>query len=416
MDPSDHYTSARNMNRFFLQERPGNSERMHDDSFIFAIFLVFTGAAVFATLALYARQALIVSYIVLGMILGPWGLGLVTDANLISGISHIGIMFLLFLLGLDLPLEKLYKLVGETTRVTGISSVIFFLLGVGVAWLFGYALLEQLIVGAALMFSSTIIGLKLLPTTVLHHRRTGEVIISILLLQDLIAIVILLCLQLYAGEQTGWISVGLLVVSLPVLLGLAWVLERYVLIKLIRRFDTIQEYIFLMAIGWCLGFAQLAEMLGLSYEIGAFIAGVALATSPISLFIAESLRPLRDFFLIIFFFSLGAGFDLGIVAEVLLPALILSLIVLLIKPVVFGRLLSKSGEDSNRSTEVGVRLGQISEFSLLIAVLALNLGLISHKVSYLIQASTLLTFIVSSYLVVMRYPTPIAVSERLRRN
>jgi len=157
-------------------------------------------------------------------------------------------------------------------------------------------------------------------------------------------------------------------------------------------------------------------MLGLSYEIGAFIAGVALATSPISLFIAESLRPLRDFFLIIFFFSLGAGFDLGIVAEVLLPALILSLIVLLIKPVVFGRLLSKSGEDSNRSTEVGVRLGQISEFSLLIAVLALNLGLISHKVSYLIQASTLLTFIVSSYLVVMRYPTPIAVSERLRRN
>lgn len=389
---------------------------MHDDSFIFAIFLVFTGAALFATLALYARQALIVSYIVLGMMLGPWGLGLVTDPELISSISHIGIMFLLFLLGLDLPLGKLYKLVGETTRVTGISSMLFFVLGVAVAWWFGYAWLEQLIVGAALMFSSTIIGLKLLPTTVLHHRHTGEVIISILLLQDLVAIVILLCLQLYAGEQTGWLAVGLLVVSLPILLGLAWLLERYVVIKLIRRFDTIQEYIFLMAIGWCLGFAQLGEILGLSYEIGAFIAGVALATSPISLFIAESLRPLRDFFLIIFFFSLGAAFDLGIIADVLLPALILSLVVLLIKPLVFGWLLNKSGEDSNRSAEVGVRLGQISEFSLLIAVLALNLGLVSHKVSYLIQASTLITFIVSSYLVVLRYPTPIAVSERLRRN
>ena len=190
---------------------------MHDDSFIFAIFLVFTGAALFATLALYARQALIVSYIILGMILGPWGLGWVSDANLISSISHIGIMFLLFLLGLDLPLGKLYKLVGETTRVTGISSVIFFVLGVAVAWWFGYTWLEQIIVGAALMFSSTIIGLKLLPTTVLHHRHTGEVIISILLLQDLIAIIILLCLQLYAGQQTGWVGVGLLVISLPIL-------------------------------------------------------------------------------------------------------------------------------------------------------------------------------------------------------
>lgn len=389
---------------------------MHNDGFIFAIFLVFTGAALFATLALYARQALIVSYIVLGMILGPWGLGWVDDAELISSISHIGIMFLLFLLGLDLPLGKLFKLVGETTRVTGISSAVFCLLGVAVSWWFGYTLIEQLIVGAALMFSSTIIGLKLLPTTVLHHRHTGEVIISILLLQDLIAIVILLCLQLYAGDHSGWLGIGLLVVSLPVLLGLAWLLERYIVIKLIRRFDTIQEYIFLVAIGWCLGFAQLAEIMGLSYEIGAFIAGVSLATSPISLFIAESLRPLRDFFLIIFFFSLGAGFDLGILADVMLPALVLSLIVLLVKPLTFGTLLSKAGEEGKRSTEIGVRLGQVSEFSLLIAVLALNLGLISNKVSYLIQASTLITFIVSSYLVVMRYPTPIAVSERLRRN
>jgi Kef-type K+ transport system membrane component KefB len=389
---------------------------MTTDPVVFTIFLIFTGAAMLATVALYARQAMLVAYIVLGIALGPSGAGLVQDAEFIRQVAHIGIMFLLFLLGLDLYPQKLVGLFQESVTVTGLSSILFTVLGTALGWLLDFTLTESLVIGVTLMFSSTIIGLKLLPTTVLHHKHTGEIIISVLLLQDLIAILILLVLQARGAGGLPLADVILVLLSLPGLILFGWLFERYVLIQLIRRFDKIHEYIFLLTIGWCLGMAQLAAAVGLSHEIGAFIAGVLLATSPIALYIADSLRPLRDFFLVIFFFTLGASFDLAMLTEVLLPAGLLAATALTIKPLVFKYLLHRAGEASGRSTEVGVRLGQISEFSLLIAVLALQLGVIGRQAAYLIELATLLTFIASSYLIVMRYPTPIAISDRLRRD
>ncbi len=390
---------------------------MDTHSIGFTIFLVFTGAALFATLALFARQSLLVAYILLGILLGPWGLRLVDDPDLVRDISEFGIVFLLFLLGLNLQPQDLLHMVRKTTLVTLVSSLVFAVVGFGVAIVFGLGWLEALLVGGAVTFSSTIIGLKLLPTTILHHQRTGEVIISILLLQDLLAILLLLLVQ-GSSLGNGLPAFDLLrpLVALPVLALLAWLLDRYVLLPLIRRFDRIQEYVFLMTIGWCLGMAELAEWLGLSTEIGAFIAGVTLASSPVALFISESLKPLRDFFLILFFFSLGAGFDLGMMREVLAPALLLSVLLMVIKPVVFRVLLYRTGESLRRSHEIGYRLGQMSEFSLLLAVLALDRQVISVQASYLIQLATLITFLVSSYLVVLRFHTPIAVSDRLRRD
>ncbi len=369
-----------------------------------------------ATLALYARQSLLVVYIALGILFGPSVLNLVSDPNIIRQMSHIGIIFLLFLLGINLQPQKLLHMLKESTLVTGLTSLLFLAIGGAFAWLYGFSWVEALVIGAAMTFSSTIIGLKLLPTTVLHHQHTGEIIISILLLQDLIAILILMLLPADWEMAIPVMEVLQLIVSLIGLVAFAWVFERFVLIKLIARFDRIQEYIFLMAIGWCLSMAQLASLFGLSAEIGAFIAGVVLATNPIALFIGENLKPLRDFFLVIFFFALGASFDLGIINEVLLPSLILAAIFLLLKPYGFKWLLRWYGEDRQRSQEVGVRLGQISEFSLFIAVLALELSVIGAKASYLIQVSTLITFIVSSWFIVQRYPSPIAVSDKLRRD
>jgi Kef-type K+ transport system membrane component KefB len=389
---------------------------MLHDSIFFSIFLIFTGAAVLAAIALFARQSLLVAYILLGGLLGPWGLKLVSDATIIQEIGHIGIIFLLFLLGLNLQPAQLVRMLREAIMVTVISSLIFGIIGMLTGLAFGYSHFESLIIGSVMMFSSTIIGLKLLPTTALHHRHVGQVMISILLLQDILAIGILLFLEGLSQTGMEWQQIAILVLSLPLVVIISLLLERYILQPLMRRFDTIQEYIFLSAIGWCLGMAQLADMMGLSYEIGAFIAGVSLATNPIALFIAESFKPLRDFFLIMFFFSLGASFNITMLPEVIIPAAFIASLMLIFKPVVFARLLRQSGESPGLSNEVGVRLGQVSEFSLMIAVLALNAGTIGSRASYLIQATTLITFIVSSYIIMLNYPTPIAVSDRLRKD
>ena len=199
-------------------------------------------------------------------------------------------------------------------------------------------------------------------------------------------------------------------------LAVSVIAERWVLMRLIARFDTIREYIFLVAIGWCLGVSQLGYAMGLSHEIGAFVAGVALARSPVATFIAESLKPLRDFFLVMFFFALGAGFPIPVLAEVAFPAVCLGGLMLVLKPAVFRWLLQRQGEPRRLSSEIGVRLGQLSEFSLLIAVIASGGGVIGPHASYTIHAATLLTFVVSSYVIMFRYPTPIAVSDALRRD
>jgi len=388
---------------------------MGGDQILFTIFLIFSGAALVATAALYARQALIVAYIVLGIVMGPSGFGWITDPTLIKGVADVGIIFLLFLLGLNLHPQKLVQLLQKTTLITLVSSGIFAAVGVAVALLFGFSGVESLLFGAAMMFSSTIIGLKLLPTTVLHHQRTGEIMISILLLQDVLAIVILVLLQARGGDELP-LELAKLAAAFVGVSVFAYLMERFVLIPLISRFDTIQEYIFLLAIGWCLGMAELATYLGLSHEIGAFIAGVAVATNRISFFIAESLKPLRDFFLIIFFFAMGAAMDVAMLQGVLAPAVLGAVFILALKPPVFRYLLQRGGEKRERAGEIGVRLGQGSEFSLLIAVLALQMGVIGQSMAYLIQLCMMLTFIASTYWIVLRYPTPIAVSAKLRRN
>lgn len=389
---------------------------MRSEVIVFSIFLIFTGAAIFAGLALYLRQSMLVAYIALGALVGPFGLGLLSEASTIQGIGHVGIIFLLYLLGLNLHPQKLLHMMREATLVTFASSLAFAVIGFAIAKAFGYTLSDCVLVGAACTFSSTIIGLKLLPTTVLHHRHVGEIIISVLLLQDIIAILILLGLEAFGRESLTWRDAIQLTLSLPMLAAFAYLFERFVLIRFIRRYDTIQEYVFLVAIGWCLGIGQLGHAMGLSYEMGAFVAGVTLATSPIATFIAESLKPLRDFFLIMFFFSLGASFDLSMLPGVAIPAIVLAVVMLAAKPQVFRLLLVFEKEGKRLAGEIGVRLGQMSEFTLLIAVLAAEGGVVDPQVSYMLQAATLLTFVCSAYWVMLRYPTPIAVDEALRRD
>ncbi|ODS24720.1 sodium:proton antiporter [Candidatus Endobugula sertula] len=389
---------------------------MEENSLLQSFFLIFSGSAIIATIALYTRQPLLVAYIVLGAVFGPYGLKLMTNVDLISDISHIGIIFLLFLLGLDMQPKALASVIKQVTPVALFSSGLFAICGYGIGVIFHYSSIECMVIGMAMMFSSTIIGIKLLPTTVLHHKHSGELVVGLLLLQDFLAI---FCLMILLSGELGQVDIkrfGIAIASLPFVALFSWLFVRYILQYLIQKFDRFHEYIFLLALGWCLGLAELSEALGLSAEIGAFMGGISLATSPIAQYIAINLKPLRDFFLILFFFSLGASFNLLLLPDIIIAATILGGIMLLLKPIVFRWLLEQQSEKSSLAWDIGFRLGQISEFSLLIALVAFNGSLISEKASTLIQATAIMTFLASSYIVIFNLPNPIAVKDHLRRD
>ncbi len=387
-----------------------------DTDLIFVLFLILAGSALLGTLMLWARQALIIGYILAGIAVGPWGLGWVADTRIIGELSEAGIIFLLFLLGLDLTPQKLFDLFKQTALVTLMTSVVFCVAGTLLGLTFGFAWMDALLIGATCMFSSTIIGIKLLPTTVLHHRHTGEVIISVLLLQDLVAIAVIMGLQAMgqAGADTADILMPLLALPVLVLGGIA--VERWILLPLFRRFDQVQEYVFLVTLAWCLGMSWAGHAVGLSYELGAFIGGIILASSPIAKFIANRLHPLRDFFLVMFFFALGAQLNLDVVPGVLLPAVGLAILMLALKPLVYRYALGQVAESPRLAWETGWRLGQMSEFSLLVTFMAMQVPAFSDDVIILIQVATVLTIIGSSSIVVFNFPTPVALNRRLRRD
>jgi Kef-type K+ transport system membrane component KefB len=386
------------------------------DEVLTSFFYIFSFGAIVASLALYSRQPLLVAYIFLGALLGPFGLELISDIDLIAQIGSIGIVFLLFLLGLDMQPQALWRVLKQVTHITLISSLLFALIGYSVARLFDYSELQSVIIGCAMMFSSTIIGIKLLPTTVLHHRHSGELMIGMLLMQDFLAIAVLLLIMSGDIGSGKFVALSGTIISLPLLIGTCFLMVKFVLLPLFLRFDTIGEYTFLLATGWCLGIAKLAHAMGLSHEIGAFLAGISLATSPIAQIIALNLKPLRDFFLILFFFSLGGGFNLELLSIVALPAIVLAALMLSVKPFVYHYLLRKQSESHSLAWDIGFRLGQNSEFSLMIAYLAFSNGLLTTEASHLIQATAIITFLISSYLVVFNFPTPIAVKDSLRRD
>ncbi|MCP4186919.1 MAG: cation:proton antiporter [Gammaproteobacteria bacterium] len=385
------------------------------DHIILQFVLIFAGAALFATLFLYLKQPIIVAYIVLGIVVGPKGLGLISDADQIEQLAHIGIILLLFMIGLNFQPKKLVGLLGRVGLVTLVTCFIFTLLGLVAALALGYPFFDSLVIGAALMFSSTIVSLKLIPTTQLHHQHIGDVMLSVLLLQDVIAIVFIV-LVTEGGMDNITVSVALLLLKLVVLGVTSFAIVRFVITKLFLKFDVIKEYTFVLALGWGLFVAGAANMLGLSLEMGAFIAGISLAIVPIALVIAEELKPLRDFFLILFFFSIGAKFDLVVSQQLIVPGLIITALLMVTKPVIFKWGFKAIGEKPKNSAQLGVRLGQASEFSLLIAFSALASGLIEERSSYLIQLVVVLTFVASTYWVVHVYPTPISYKSSQRKD
>jgi Kef-type K+ transport system membrane component KefB len=382
------------------------------DFIYFDIGIIIIASALLAWLSLLLRQPIIIAYILAGILLGPWGLRLVSNIDFIDEVSKIGISLLLFIAGLSLHPRKIMETFGRTFTMTLATSLIFALISGGLLLAIGLSPTEAAIGGGAMMFSSTILVLKLMPTTTLHQQHMGAIGIAVLIIQDLMAILLIAFIK---GKANLSIAAGLLGILKGIMLVVAaLVAQRYVLNHIIEQVERYRELLNLLVLGWCFGIALGAEAIGLSHETGAFIAGIALADNSIARLIAEELKMFRDFFLVLFFFALGAQLDFSLMKSIALPAILLSALLLFIKPMVFRRALKLTGETPKFSKELSVRLGQNSEFTFIIAVIAAKQGLLSATASQLLHLVTILTMAVSSYLLVSYYPSPLASKPSLK--
>lgn len=376
-----------------------------------SVLLVITG--ILSALAVLLKQPVIIAYILTGAAIGPGMLGWVQNLGFIETISHLGITLLLFLAGLNLHPQKLLRVFKKATLVTFSNSFFSFGLAFLAARIFGFKTGESLCIALALMFSSTILTVKLIPTTQLHHERMGAACIGVLIMQDLLAVAVLAFIRCLGGDVNPVLSFFILSFKLVAFIILLVVFEQFVLSRIMKFVDRLHEVLFVLGLAWCLGVASISNAMGLFYESGAFFAGVVLARQPISRFIADKLQPLRDFSLVLFFFSLGAKLDIFVLQNIFVPATLLAAAFIVLKPLVFKYAFVAVGESQTFAAEAGARLGQLSEFSLLIAILAVEMNLMSNAGAQFITLTTVLTFIVSSYVIVYKYPTPIGVREGL---
>jgi len=385
-----------------------------EDYFV-AISIVVVCSALLAWLASLGRQPVILAYFVCGVLLGPAMLGLFDNVHPLENISRIGVTLLLFLAGLVLHPDRLRKFLRSALTITLGGSIITYLLVYAFLRTYGYSSSDSNIGSLALMFSSTILVVKLLPTRTLHQQHMGSICIAVLIAQDFLAVLLLIFLGTKSANS-AWYYTLMLPLKTVLFITAAVLIEQYGLRWMMRRSDRYREVLLMLCLGWCLGLAVLAEHIGLSYEVGAFIAGVSMARGKIALVFSERLKPLRDFFLMFFFFVLGARFELLPSSSIWVPAILVAGLIVLARPLYLRLLLRCVGESPNFSKETALRLGQASEFALIIAAAAVSSGRLSEEVSQVVQIATMLTMVISSYLVVMKFPTPLGVSPALKKD
>jgi Kef-type K+ transport system membrane component KefB len=389
--------------------------------------VVVVASAVLAVAANFLRQPIIIAYIVAGFVFGPhspWAdLQLVKHIPFIEGAGTLGLILLLFLLGIVLHPDRLVHMFRQASLVTLGTSAAFFLIGFGGALgisrmapaFYSLTVTEAFYIGCAAAFSSTLLVVKLLPTRRLHESEVGTVAIGILIVQDIMAIAILIVTSSAAAAGQGDTSFYWKVPLGLAMLAAAFPVEQFIVRRLMHKVETYTELLLVVSLAWCFFLAEGARNLGFSREIGAFVAGLTLARSPVSLYIWETVAPLRDFFIILLFFSLGSRVDVDRTLPALPLAAALAMVLVLVKPYLFRGALRLAGNAPGLAREAGWRLGQSSEFAFVIGLLALVNGLIRQSAFDVILLATLISLVLSTYLVVLKYPTPLGVSEKLRQ-
>ena len=347
------------------------------------------------------RQPLILAYIFAGVLLGIFRVIDVRGSETLEFLPQIGIAFLLFMVGMELDLRELRKIGKSIFSTSALQVLVTFsavlLLGIGL----GIALKESVYLAIGLGFSSTILVVKFLTERKAVHTLYGRLAIGILLVEDLIAVVVLMLLSIYQHtpsltQNFVFFPFAMIVLKGAAVLYLLLFLSKRVLPWCIGLVASSTELLMLATIAWCLGFVSLTTVLGFSSEIGAFLAGVALASSPFRYQIAGTIRPLRDFFIAIFFIDLGTRVQFFNVQKLLGPIAVFSLFVLFSKPLIFMTILGRQGYPRFVYFMSAVTLTQVSEFSMILAVAGSKVGHVSAEGATIVTMVGLITMTISS--------------------
>jgi Kef-type K+ transport system membrane component KefB len=359
-------------------------------------------AAVVGGLAHLLRQPLIIAYIAVGILVGP-ALGIVSATDEVTLLAEVGIALLLFLVGLKLDLH-LIRTTGPVALVTGLGQVIFTsVVGFGIAIALGFDVVPALYIAVALTFSSTIIIVKLLSDKRELDELHGRIAVGFLIVQDLVVIIAMIVITAVGDRGDGDAAVATEVLATGAR-GVLFVvaialLARYVLTRLLDRLARMPELVVLFGVAWAVAVAAASDYLGLSMEVGAFLAGVSLASTAYREALGARLVSLRDILILFFFIDLGSTMEFSDAVDQIWPALLLSAFVLIGNPLIVMIVMGLMGYRKQVSFLSGLAVAQISEFSLILTALGLSLGHIESPVLGLVTVVGVITIGLSTYLI-----------------
>lgn len=366
-----------------------------------AIILGLSSALGYITYKL--KLPLLIAYLTGGLLIAFWGVFDVRSSQALSFLPEIGLAFLLFLVGMELDFREI-KSFGKPIIISAVlHTLITTVFGSFIAQNFGFNLIESIYLGVGLAFSSTIVVLKLLTEKKDLPSLYGKLSLGILLLEDLLAVVILLGLTSTTQAGLGLSSAFPVIIFMAkalILLSFALFLNHYILGTIFKAVSESQELLFLTALAWCFIYVTFALLMGFSVVIGAFLAGIALANSPYHFQIEGKVKPMRDFFVALFFVYLGTKVNFAHIDQTLPIIIIFTLYALFIKPIIFLLLLGTFGFRKHTLFQSSITLSQISEFSLIIILVGFEQGMIGNTALTVIATSALISIIISSLMIV----------------
>lgn len=361
-------------------------------------------AAFFSLIFRFFKQPEILAYILTGIIIASFHFFNSSNENLLRSLSEVGVTLLLFMVGLEIRISELLSM-GKVLILASLAQILgTFIIGFLISAFFGFNIITSFYIAIALTFSSTIVVVKLLSDQMELHSLHAKFSLGILLTQDLLAIFILMFLSGINNQTGGILSLyyfaGIFLKAGLLFGGIAY-LSKSVFPKLVEYVAKSSETLFLVSLAWVFGLAAIVSspFIGFSIEIGGFLAGVALANSIANYQIIAKAKILRDFFIVIFFVLLGIQMSFANIPQIIVPAIVLSLFVLILKPLIVIASLSFLGYRKRTSFLTGVSLSQISEFSLILAFIGLKLGHIDQRIVSLITLVGLITFATSTYMI-----------------